>query len=117
MHTAKDDELGCGTLDCELRKLERVARVVCMTDHVVALIVMTENDEPRAEFAPRRLNARVQLRVRQPEIIFQRRGFRFNCQSHFFHSSLRQSSWARRARPTAKRELSHFENRSASAQI
>jgi hypothetical protein len=73
MHAAKDYELRRVALRAELRELEGVARYVRMTDHVVALVVMTENDESLAEHAPRPLDALVQLRIRQSEVVFKDR--------------------------------------------
>ena len=50
------------------RELERVAGVVGELDHLVALVVMAEDDEPVAERRFRRGDARVHLLVRQAEI-------------------------------------------------
>ena len=49
VHAAEDDELGVGMLADLLRELVRVAGVVGELDHLVALVVMAEDDEPAAE--------------------------------------------------------------------
>ena len=56
---AEDDELGVRVLADLPRELERVAGVVGELDHLVALVVMAEDDEAAAERRPwRRRSAR-----------------------------------------------------------
>ena len=52
VHAAEDDELGVGMLADLPRELVRVAGVVGELDHLVALIVMAEDDEASAERRP-----------------------------------------------------------------
>ena len=73
VHAAEDDELGVGMPADLPRELERVAGVVGELDHLVALIVMAEDDQPAAE---RRLgggDADVHLLVGQAEIPLRQR--------------------------------------------
>ena len=68
VHAAEDDELGVGMLADLVGELERVAGVVGELDHLVALVVMAEDDEPAAERRPGRGDARVHLLVGQTEV-------------------------------------------------
>ena len=69
----EDDELGVGMLSHVTRELVGVAGVVGELDDLIALIVMSENDEPAAKLRFRSRNARVHLLVRQPDIRFRQR--------------------------------------------
>ena len=68
VHAAEDDELGVGMLRYLARELERIAGVVGELDHLVALIVMAEDDEPPAERRFRRRDAAVHLLVGEAEV-------------------------------------------------
>ena len=73
MHAAEDDELGVGMLADLPRELVGVAGVVGELDHLVALIVMAEDDEPAAERRLGRGDAAVHLLVGQAEIPLRQR--------------------------------------------
>jgi hypothetical protein len=73
MHAAKDDEVGIWMAADLLRKLEGVAGVIGEPDHLVALIVMTEDDEARTERRPGGRDADVHFLVRQSEIALRKR--------------------------------------------
>ena len=68
VHAAEDDELGFGMLRHLAGEAERIAGVVGELDHLVALIVMAEDDQPAAERRLRRRDAAVELLVGQTEI-------------------------------------------------
>ncbi len=68
VHTAEDDELGLGVLRHFAREAERIADVIGELDDLVALIVMTEDDEPAAERRLRGGDAAIELFVGQAEI-------------------------------------------------
>ena len=68
MHAAEHDELGFGMLRDLAREAEGVADVVGELDHLVALIVMAEDDEPCAERSLRGGDAAIELFVGQTEI-------------------------------------------------
>ena len=68
MHAAEDDELRFGMLRDLAREAERIAGVVGELDHLVALIVMAEDDQPAAERRLRRGDAAIELFVGQTEI-------------------------------------------------
>ena len=55
------------------RELQRIAGEVGELDHLVALIVMAEDDQPLAERVLGRGNARVHLVVREAEIVLRER--------------------------------------------
>ena len=69
VHAAEDHEVGFAVAGAVLRQLPRVAGVVRELDHLVALIVMPENQQSRAELRPCRGDAAVHLLNRQPEIL------------------------------------------------
>ena len=73
VHAAEHDVVGVRPLRHLTGKTEGVAGVVGELDHLVALIVMTEDDEPRAERRARRGNAAIHLVVRQTEILLGQR--------------------------------------------
>src|ERR1043165_3392700 len=73
---AEDYEVCFGPPGGKLRELEGVARVVGVADYVVALVMVAEDDESRAQAPSCRLDALVQLRLRHPEVVFERRRFR-----------------------------------------
>ena len=52
VHAAEDDELGLGVLADLLRELVRVAGVVGELDDLVALVVMSEDDERDGRASP-----------------------------------------------------------------
>ena len=68
VHAAEHDELGLGVLRHFAGEAERVADVVGELDHLVALIVMTEHDQPAAERRLRGGDAAIELLVGQAEI-------------------------------------------------
>ena len=70
---AEDDELGVGMLSHVTGELVGVAGVVGELDDLIALIVMSENDEPAAKLRFRSRNTRVHLLVRQPDIRLRQR--------------------------------------------
>ena len=57
VHAAEDDELGLGLAGAICGEPERVAGVVGELDHLVALVVMAEDDQTRAERCLRRGDA------------------------------------------------------------
>ena len=73
MHAAEDDELGVGVLADLAGELERVAGVVGELDHLVALVVMAEDDEATAELGLRRGDAAVHLLVGETEVFLGQR--------------------------------------------
>ena len=73
MHAAKDDELRVGVLADLPGELVGVAGVVGELDHLVALIVMPEDDEAAAERRLRGGDARVHLLVRQADVALRQR--------------------------------------------
>ena len=68
MHAAEDDVVGRRVLGDLARQLERVAGVVGEPDHLVALVVVAEDDEAVAERGARGGDAQLHLLVRQTEI-------------------------------------------------
>jgi len=68
VHAAEDDELGVGMLADLLRQLEGIAGVVGELDDFVALVMMTEDDQPRAERAFGGGDAQVHVLVGQTEV-------------------------------------------------
>ena len=70
---AEDDELGVLVVADALRQLPRVADVVGELDHLVALVVVAEDDEALAEGRPRRRDAAVHLLDRQAEVALRER--------------------------------------------
>ena len=68
MHAAEHDELGFRMRGGLARQAERIAGVVGEPDHLVALVVMTENHQPAAERRLRRRDPPVELGVGQAEI-------------------------------------------------
>ncbi len=68
MHAAEHDELGLGMLRDLAGEAERVADVVGELDHLIALVVMAEDDQPIAERRPRSRDAAIELFVRQAKI-------------------------------------------------
>ena len=73
VHAAEDDEFGFGVLGGLAGETERVADVVGELDHLVALIVMAEDDQPAAERRLGRRDATVELLVGQTEIALRKR--------------------------------------------
>ena len=61
-----------GRSDASLASLKESPVTSAWRDHVVALVVVAEDDEARAQLAPRRLDALVQLGLRHPEVVFER---------------------------------------------
>ena len=70
---AEDDELGLAAAGGGARELQRVADVVGELDHLVALVVMAEDDDALAERRLRGGDARVHLVVRQAQISLRER--------------------------------------------
>ena len=66
VHATEDDELGVGMLAHMAGKLERVAGVVGKLDHLVALVVMAQDDEAAAELLPGGGDALVHLLSDRP---------------------------------------------------
>ena len=73
VHAAEHDVVGVGTRRDLPGQAEGVAGVIGELDHLVALIVMTENDQPAAERPACGGNASVHLRVGQTEILLGQR--------------------------------------------
>ena len=67
MHAAEHDELGLGMLRDLAGEAERVADVVGELDHLIALVVMAEDDQPIAERRPRSRDAAIELFVGQSQ--------------------------------------------------
>ena len=65
VHAAEHDVVGIGTVGHLPREPERVAGVVRELDHLVALVVVAEDDEPAAQRGLRGRDARVHLLVGQ----------------------------------------------------
>jgi hypothetical protein len=84
---AEDYVVGLGPLGRELGELEGVAGVVGVGYHVVALVVVAEDDEAAPQLAPRGLDALGQLRLRHPEVVFERRCL---CRSRVFQNLKRR---------------------------
>jgi hypothetical protein len=70
MHAAEYDVLGV-RLRRHDRKLIRIARQISVADHIVSLVMVTENDDAWAESFTRRLDLHVQLVVGHNEKIFE----------------------------------------------
>ena len=70
MHAAEHDVLGLRMPGDLTRELEGVAGVVREADHLVALVVVAEDDEALAQRTPRRRDARRHFLVRQPQVTF-----------------------------------------------
>ena len=68
VHTAEDDELGFGVLRHFAREAERIADVIGELDDLVALIVMTKDDETAPEGRLCGCDAAIELVVGQTEI-------------------------------------------------
>ena len=73
VHAAEDDELGVLMVADALRRLPRVAGVVGELDHLVALVVVAEDDEALAERRPRRRDPAVHLLDGQAEVALRER--------------------------------------------
>ena len=52
VHAAEDDEVGLGLAGAVLREAERVADEVGELDHLVALVVMAEDDQTASRALP-----------------------------------------------------------------
>jgi hypothetical protein len=63
VHAAEDDELGIRTRRRVAREFERVAGDVCELDHLVALVVVTQHEDPFAQRILRGRRSRHQVRV------------------------------------------------------
>ena len=68
VHAAENDELGLRVFRDFTRKTEGVADVVRELDHLVALVVMAEDDQARAQRRLRGGDAAIELLVGQTEI-------------------------------------------------
>ena len=73
VHAAEDDEFGVRMTADLLRELVGVAGIVGVLDHLVALVVMTENHQSTAERRPGRGDALIHLRVGQPDVAIRQR--------------------------------------------
>ena len=73
VHAAEDDELGRAFAGRGARELQRVAGEVGELDDLVALIVMTEDDQAIPERLLGRRDAGVHLVVREPQEVFRER--------------------------------------------
>ncbi len=73
VNAAEHDELGVRLLADLTGELERIAGVVGELHHLVALIVMAENDETTTERRFRRGDAAIHLLVREAEIVLGQR--------------------------------------------
>ncbi len=73
VHAAEHDELRVGVLAHLPGELVGVAGVVGELDHLVALIVVAQDDEPSAERRTGRSDARIHLLVRQPDVLLGQR--------------------------------------------
>ena len=73
MHAAEDDELGLALAGRGARELQRIAGEVGELDDLVALIVMTEDDQAIAERLLGRRDAGVHLVVREAQEVLRER--------------------------------------------
>src|SRR5574341_2224509 len=81
MHAAKDQVFGFATARSVLRELERIASQIGVADHVVALVMVTENHCAVAEFLFGLTDAVVKLLLAQTEIVINRFDCRFASRS------------------------------------
>src|SRR5215203_5874921 len=68
MDAAEHDELSLGMLGNLAGQSERIADIIRELDHLVALIVLAQNNEARAERRFRGSDAGVELFVRQAKV-------------------------------------------------
>lgn len=68
-----EDDLGCDALLSNLCKKERVATSICPLDDLVALIVMTEDHQPRSERGFGRGDAAIHLLVAKADVPLRQR--------------------------------------------
>ena len=71
MHTAENDELRLGMLHCALRQPQRVALVVGEADHLIALVVMAQDQQPLAQLRSQLRQPAIQSLVRVAEVVLQ----------------------------------------------
>src|SRR3954467_8961912 len=72
VYAAEDDKFRERSLRRHPRELERIPRQIRVTDYVIALEMMAQNDKALAKVTARRLDALAQLGIRHPEVIFER---------------------------------------------
>ena len=73
VHAAEDDELRVAMVRDLPRELPGVAGIVGEPDHLVALIVVAEDDEPLAERGPGLRDAAIHLLGRQTQVALRER--------------------------------------------